>query len=144
MERENCNSEPKNVMSPLRMMVSQIVRQTYEEGNPFQESGVHIKGEIDTFISCHRSMLPQYLPVGPNYRLNSETVMLERVESQKKAVVSSTLGWFELKPQQVINLVKDFEKEQQKLYEVWFTHSGIILNSIERNLTIDKTKKTFT
>lgn len=134
MERENCNNELTNVMSPLRMTVSQIVSQTYEEGNPFQESGVRIKGEIDTFVSCHRSMLPQYLPVGPNYRLNSETIILERVEHQKKAVASSAPGWFELKPQHVVNLVEGFEKEQQKLYEIWFTHSGVILNSIENNL----------
>lgn len=143
MERDNYNNEQKYGISPLRMTVSQIVSQTYEEGSPFQESGMRIKAEFDMFISCHRDMLPQYLPVGPNYRLNSETIMLERVEYQKKAVASSPAGWFELKPQHVVNLLEDIEKEQQKLYEMWFTHCGVILNSIENSLNRIKQKNTF-
>lgn len=134
MENEKRNNKGFEGIEPLRAIVTTIVRESLEQGNIFQDSGIRIKGVIDMFISCRRDQLPDYLTVGPSFRLNTQTVMLERAESIKKAVPSSIQGWFELKPQQVVNLAEDLLCNQEKLYKIWFSHSGLILNSIEHSL----------
>ena len=145
MEKDYCNKNQNlEKLSPLRTRVTSIVSETLENGGMFCESGIRIKGEIEMFIQRNRNLLPDFLPVGSNFRLNSETVMFERVEQVTTGVPSSLPGgWFELKPHQVVNLAVDLIQDQKKLYGKWFSYSGLILNSIEHNLRIEKKKNTF-
>lgn len=131
MEKEKCSQKETavNLICPLRMSVSSIVRETLENGTMLEESGLIIRSEVEMFMQCNKDSIPSLLPVGPNFILNTKTVMLARAE-KFKIVVSSPAGWVVLHPTQLVTTIED----QADLLTTWFTHSGLILNSLERNL----------
>lgn len=107
--QEKSNNNNNAIPECFRVAVQCSIEENLAHPENYAQEGCWMRHGVAVILGENQGILPSVIPIAPNLTLQTETTELKR-KGQSPDLCQSTF------------------------HEVWFTHSGLILNAIERCL----------